>query len=86
MLAKFKQHQISLNLKKCIFCVPFKVLSGHVVCTEGLMVDPAKIAIIVNLSPPNSVRQLCTTFGHTGYYRKFIKGTDHNTNGEATKA
>ena len=38
------------------------------------MVDPEKIAIIVNLPPPNSVRQLHTTLDHTGYYRKFIKG------------
>ena len=38
------------------------------------MVDPMKIAIIVNLPPPKSVKQLCTTLGHTGYYRKFIKG------------
>ena len=38
------------------------------------MVDPAKIAIIVNLPPPNSVKQLRTSLGHTRYYRKFIKG------------
>ena len=36
--------------------------------------DPVKIAIIVNLPPPTSVKQLRTTLGHTGYYRKFIKG------------
>ena len=38
------------------------------------MVDPAKIAIIVNLPAPNSVKQLRIVLGHTGYYRKFIKG------------
>ena len=38
------------------------------------MVDPVKIAIIVNLPPPNSVKQLRTTLGHTRYYRKLIKG------------
>ena len=38
------------------------------------MVDPVKIAIIVNLPPLKSVKQLHTTLGHTGYYRKFIKG------------
>ena len=38
------------------------------------MVDPTKIAIIVNLPAPNSVKQLRTVLGHTGYYRKFIKG------------
>ena len=38
------------------------------------MVDPSKIAIIVDIPSPTSVRQLHTTLGHTGYYRKFIKG------------
>ena len=65
---------ISLNLKKCIFCAPFGILLGHIVCRQGLMVDPANIAIIVNLPTPNSVKQLRTVIGHTGYYRKFIKG------------
>jgi hypothetical protein len=31
MLDKCRQHQISLNLKKCIFCAPFGILLGHVV-------------------------------------------------------
>ena len=43
------------------------------------MVDPAKIAIIVNLPPPTSVKQLRTTLGHIGYYQKFIKGYAHIT-------
>ena len=37
------------------------------------MVDPAKIAVIINLEPPSNVKQLCATLGHTRYYRKFIK-------------
>jgi hypothetical protein len=40
----------------------------------GLLVDPTKIAIIVNLPPPKSVCQLRATMGHTVYYKKFIKG------------
>ena len=79
MLVKCWEQQISLNLKKCIFYVPFSILLGHVVCEQGLMVDPAKIAIIVNLPPPASMKQLRTTLGHTGYYRKFIKGYAHIT-------
>jgi hypothetical protein len=39
-----------------------------------LIVDPTKIVVIVNLPPPELVRQLRETSGHTGYYRKFIKG------------
>ena len=49
-------------------------LLGHIVCKQGLMVDPAKIAIIVNLPPLKYVKQLHTTLSHTGYYRKFIRG------------
>ena len=74
MLNTCRQYHISLNLKKCICFSPFDVLLGHIVCKQGLMVDPAKIDIIVNLPPPKTVRHLCTTLGHNGYYRKLIKG------------
>eukprot|EP00253_Pinus_taeda_P004566 PITA_04566 len=74
MLDTCRRYQITLNLKKCLFCVPFGTLLGHVVCRQGLMVDLAKIAVILNLEAPRSVKQLCATLGHRGYYRKFIKG------------
>ena len=32
MLEQCRQFQISLNLKKCIFCAPFCILLSHVVC------------------------------------------------------
>jgi hypothetical protein len=44
------------------------------VCKQGLLVDPAKIVVIVNLPPPRSGCQLQSTLGHIGYYRKFITG------------
>jgi hypothetical protein len=51
MLDRCKQFQIALNLKKCILFSPFRVLLGHIVCKQGLLVDPSKIAIIVDLPP-----------------------------------
>ena len=47
---------------------------GHIVYKQGLLVDPAKIAVLVNPPPPKIVHQLRVTLGHIGYYRKFIKG------------
>lgn len=41
------------------------------------MLEPTKIMAIVNLEASGSVKQLCTTLGHTGYYQKFIKAYDH---------
>jgi hypothetical protein len=65
MLEICRQCQISLNIKKCIFGTPFGILLGHIVCKKGLLVDPSKIAVIVNLTPPKSIRQLRETLGHT---------------------
>jgi hypothetical protein len=55
---------------------PFGVMLGHIVCKQGLLVDPSKISIIVDLTPHTSVKQLRTMLGHIGYYKKFIKGYD----------
>ena len=55
MLGHYHQYQIMLNSKKCIFCAPFGVLLGHVVCRNGILVDPAKVAIILDLPLPTSV-------------------------------
>jgi hypothetical protein len=74
MLERCRECQILLNIKKCIFGIPFGILLGHIVCKQGLLVDPDKIAVIVNLPPPKTVCQLRLTLGHIGYYGKFIKG------------
>ena len=73
MLYRCRQCHISLNLKKCIFCAPFGILLGHVVCKEWLLVDQDKIAWILDLQLPTLVIQLRDTMGHIIYYKKFIK-------------
>ena len=74
MLEHCREFHISFNLKKCIFCAPFGILLGHFVCKEGMLMDPTNIAIILDLPPSNSVKQLRTTLVHIGYYLKFIRG------------
>ena len=56
MLDTCRRYQIVLNLKKCLICVPFGTLLGHVVSRHGLMVDPAKMAVILNLEVSMSVK------------------------------
>jgi hypothetical protein len=56
MLERCMQCSISLNIKKCIFGTHFRILLGHIVYKQGLLVDPAKVAVIVNLPPHKSVR------------------------------
>jgi hypothetical protein len=73
MFDRCRELQISLNIRKCIFCVPHGNRLGHIVCREGVLVDPAKVVVIVNMTPPMRAKQLHSTLGHTGYYRRFIR-------------
>jgi hypothetical protein len=73
MFDKCREFQTSMNLKKCILCVPHGNLLGHIVCREGVLVDPAKVAVIVNMPLSTSAKHLRSTLGHIGYYRRFIR-------------
>ena len=66
MLDTCRRYHISLNLKKCIFNVPYEILLGHVDYKKGLTVDVAKIVVIINLEPLKTVKQLHAMLGHTG--------------------
>jgi hypothetical protein len=67
MLDRCRQCQISLNLKKCISRALIGILLGHVVCKQRLLVDLAKVAVILDLQPPTSFKQSRETMGHIGY-------------------
>ena len=53
--------------------MPFGNLLGHIVCREGVLFDPTKVFVILNIHPPTIAKQLQTTLGHTTYYRIFIR-------------
>jgi len=73
MFDRYRQLQISLNLKKCNFVVPFGTLLGNIICKEGVCVDISKVTVIMNLTPPTYVWNFCSSLGHTDYYRRFIR-------------
>ena len=69
MLERCRKQQISLNLKNCIFCAPFGIFLGHIVCKEDMLFDYANIMVIVDFLAPKRVKQLRATLGHIGYQR-----------------
>jgi hypothetical protein len=73
MFYRCHEMKIYLNLRKCIFYVPHGSLLCHIVCREGVLVDPAKVAIILNMSPPLSAKLLRSKLRHIGYYHVFIR-------------
>ena len=67
MMEQCLRYQISLNLRKCIFCAPFGAILGHVVYSDGILVDPTEISTILDLPQPTTVKKLRETLGHMEY-------------------
>ena len=47
---------------------------GHIVSSEGIRVDHAKIEAVVSWKPPQNVTRVRIFLGLAGYYRRFVKG------------
>lgn len=68
-LGKFK---LRANREKCRFaCSEVKYL-GHIITTQGIRADPAKVEAIRNRKPPQDLKQLLSFIQTCAWYRRFI--------------
>jgi len=68
-----RNHQLIINLKKCMFTQNQLEYLGHVITAEGVQVDQKKVESMLNWPQPKNVRELRGFFGLTGYYRQFVR-------------
>jgi len=62
---------VSLNPKKCLFVVTKGKLLGHIVCKEGIYIDPKRVRAINELNPPSSKKGVQSFFGKVNFVRRF---------------
>ncbi|GBG91571.1 hypothetical protein CBR_g52605 [Chara braunii] len=73
VLSLLRQHKFNVNGEKCEFGRTRVLYLGHENCAEGLKPDDAKVASIRDWPRPQSVTEMRSFLGTTGYYRTFVK-------------
>jgi hypothetical protein len=73
VLEKLKEKELYAKFSKCEFWLREVQFLGHIVCKEGIKVDPAKIKAVMNWQSPKNPSEIKSFLGLAGYYRRFIK-------------
>ena len=55
---RIKEYRLRLNPQKCTFRVTARKLLGFLVSDRGIEVDPSKIKVILEMSPPKSEKEI----------------------------
>ncbi|GJY12113.1 putative reverse transcriptase domain-containing protein [Tanacetum coccineum] len=74
ILELLKKEELYAKFSKCEFWIPKVQFLGHVINSEGIHVDPAKIESIKDWVSPKSPIEIHQFLGLARYYRRFIKG------------
>ncbi|GJV36560.1 putative reverse transcriptase domain-containing protein [Tanacetum coccineum] len=74
ILKLLKEEKLYVKFSKCEFWLSKIQFLGHVIDSEGIHVDPAKIESIKDWASPKTPTEICQFLGLAGYYRRFIKG------------
>ncbi|GJV80277.1 putative reverse transcriptase domain-containing protein [Tanacetum coccineum] len=74
ILELLKKEQLYAKFSKCEFWIPKVQFLGHVIDSQGIHVDPAKIESVKDWASPKSAMEIRQFLGLAGYYQRFIEG------------
>ncbi|GJX11235.1 putative reverse transcriptase domain-containing protein, partial [Tanacetum coccineum] len=74
ILELIKKEWLYAKFSKCEFWLPKVQFLGHVIDSQGIHVDPAKIESIKDWASPKTPTEIPQFLGLAGYYRRFIEG------------
>ncbi|GJZ01370.1 putative reverse transcriptase domain-containing protein [Tanacetum coccineum] len=74
ILELLKKEELYAKFSKCDFWLSKVQFLGHVIDSEGIHVDPAKIESIKDWESPKTLTEIRQFLGLAGYYRRFIEG------------
>nr|GFD13130.1 retrotransposon protein, putative, Ty3-gypsy subclass [Tanacetum cinerariifolium] len=69
-----KKEELYAKFSKCEFWIPKVQVLGHVIDSQGIHLDPAKIESVKDWTSTKSPTEIRQFLRLAGYYRRFIKG------------
>ncbi|GJT16365.1 putative reverse transcriptase domain-containing protein [Tanacetum coccineum] len=81
ILELLKKEKLYAKFSKCDFWIRIVQFLGHLIDSQGLHVDPAKIEAVKNWTSPTTPTEIRQFLGLAGYYRRFhgrLKSFDLN--------
>ncbi|GJT67571.1 putative reverse transcriptase domain-containing protein [Tanacetum coccineum] len=73
ILELLKKEKLYAKFSKCDFWIRIVQFLGHLIDSQGLHVDPAKIEAVKNWTSPITPTEIRQFLGLAGYYQRFIK-------------
>ncbi|GKB00561.1 putative reverse transcriptase domain-containing protein [Tanacetum coccineum] len=74
ILELLRKEKLYAKFSKCDFWIHMVQFLGHLIDSQGLHVDPAKIEAVKNWASPTTPTEVRQFLGLAGYYRRFIQG------------
>nr|GEW70123.1 putative reverse transcriptase domain-containing protein [Tanacetum cinerariifolium] len=73
ILELLKKEELYAKFSKCEFWIPKVQFLSHVIDSQGIHMDPAKIESIKDWASPKTPMEIRQFLGLAGYYRRFIE-------------
>ncbi|GJR93334.1 putative reverse transcriptase domain-containing protein [Tanacetum coccineum] len=73
ILESLKKEKLYAKFSKCDFWISIVQFLRHIIDSQGIHIDPAKIEAVKNWASPTTPTEIRQFLGLVGYYRRFIK-------------
>ncbi|XP_074336701.1 putative mitochondrial protein AtMg00860 [Apium graveolens] len=73
VLETLRKEKLYAKFSKCEFWLDQVQFLGHIVSSEGISVDPAKVDTVANWERPKTPTEVRSFLGLAGYYRRFVQ-------------